>query len=104
MNRILLAAVLVVGLAGCTTTTPPSPEAVVTESCLAYGHSLSVLAAARYQGRLTPAQIATVNQANSVVVPLCTTPTPPTGAATVIDSVNQTLENLIFQVNQGPVS
>lgn len=99
MIRRTLAAALILGLAGCATA---SPELLVTEACATYGRSLSVLAAARYQGRLTPAQIATVDSSNSIVVPLCTAPTPPAGASTVVDSINRTLEALIFEASQGP--
>lgn len=102
MIRRFCAAFLVSGLAACATPAP-APETIVTEACNVYGRSLSVLAVARIQGRLTPEQIATVNQSNSIVVPLCTAPTPPAGAATVIESVNRTLEAMIFESNRGPV-
>lgn len=93
-------ATIILGLTSCATPAP-APETVVTEACNTYGRSLSVLAAARYQNRLTADQIAAVDQANTIVFPLCTAPTPPTGASTVIESLNRTLEALIFSANQG---
>lgn len=87
--------VLLLGLAACQVT--PTPQAYVLQSCAVYGRSLSVLAAARYQGKLNAEQIASVDAINTTVLPICLAPVPPSGAQATLDNANRTLEALIFQ-------
>lgn len=93
MIRRLCALSLAFSLMACAAATP---EATITQSCATYGRSLSTLAAARYQGRLSADQITAIDNLNTIVIPVCTAPTPPANGQAVLDGANQALEALIF--------
>lgn len=76
--------------------TPQPPVKTLTDSCRAYTNTLNVLTAARAQGRLSHAQIATVEETNTVALTLCAAPNPPTSAQSAIDELNRRLEEIIF--------
>lgn len=91
MKKLLLGSLLIV--AACTT----DPRVSVIQGCNAYGSSLSILAAARAQGRLTDGQIDAVNQTLPVALSTCGADTPPPDAQASIDLINATLERIIFE-------
>lgn len=89
MLKQLAACALVLGITACSN--PETTKAVkvgTTETCAAYGRALMV--AIRMKPKLTAQQIAIVDHANSVVVPICTAPNPPD-----ISSVNAITEQLM---------
>lgn len=88
---------ILLAMAACVTPAPVTPQGAVLQSCSVYGRSLSTLAAARYQGKLNADQIASVDALNTVVIPVCTSTTPPADAQATLDSANRALETLIFQ-------
>lgn len=87
---------LLLTAASCATG-PTAPRIAVKQACSTYASSLRVLSAARAQGKLTPEQVMQVNTANSMVVPICTAPEPPTadGEGTLA-GLNAMLEQMIF--------
>lgn len=74
-----------------------NPKAQVIQGCNAYGSSLSILAAAKSQGRLTPEQIKAVNDTVPTALAICGAETPPADAQTALAAVNAQLERIIFQ-------
>lgn len=76
MKRIVLVLALI--LAGCQG--GPSPAQLVTTGCQSYASLLFSLAGFRQAGKLTPSQVAAVDQTRQVVNPICSSPTPPTDA------------------------
>lgn len=86
---------LLLTAASCATG-PTDPRIAVKQACSTYASSLRVLSAARAQGKLTPEQVMQVNTANSVVVPICTAPEPPTDAEGTLEGLNAMLEQMIF--------
>lgn len=86
---------LLLTAASCATG-PTDPRVAVERGCSAYLASLRVLSAARAQGKLTPAQVMQVNRANSMAVPICTAPEPPTDAEGTLEGLNAMLEQMIF--------
>lgn len=95
--KYLLTLPLIAFLSACQVPAPATPQGTVLQSCTVYGRSLSLLAAARYQGRLNADQIASVDALNTVVLPVCTASYPPADAQATLDSANRALEALIFQ-------
>ena len=80
-NRLVLG-LLPLLLAACATvpSTGPSPQAVFAGTCTAYTGALTALTPLKASGKLSPAQIATINTVNATVTPLCegALPTNPT--------------------------
>lgn len=77
LNRLILA-LLPLMLAACATVpgTGPSPQSVFAGTCTAYTGALTAVTPLKASGKLSPAQIATVNTVNATVSPLCEGPLP----------------------------
>lgn len=78
MLRNLFVVLTVALLAGCAATpgASPSPQSVFAGTCTAYTGALVAITPLRTAGKLSAAQIATVNTVNATVTPLCEGPLP----------------------------
>lgn len=80
-------------LSACSTV--QAPEKTLIASCDTYGTAISRLAAYRAQGRLSDAQIATVDKVRAVAGPICTAETIPDNADAAMATVDQAAANLL---------
>lgn len=82
-----LAIGLVLVLSGCVGNVQPEQKLVT--ACNAYANTLVVLAGYKQAGKLSAAQIASVDQIRAVVNPICSGTTAPADVNSAINTVEQ---------------
>ncbi len=73
--KAILILVVLLALAACATT--QQTDVALTQACGAYGAAFKIALQRRQAGKLNPAQIQTVNNADKTVTPICTGQLPP---------------------------
>jgi hypothetical protein len=91
----VIALLIAAGLMLSACSTVQAPEKTLIASCDTYGTAISRLAAYRAQGRLSDAQIATVDKVRAVAGPICAADAIPDNADSAIAAVDQAAANLL---------
>lgn len=100
----LIAGFLLLSVSACAALTGPQADTKgLISACNGYAATLTTLAVANMNGKLSKPQVDTVNQVNSVVHPICSDPkmvSDPTHAKTKIESEILQLTLIQSQINQ----
>ncbi len=86
MKKISIVAALIVS--GCTSSPQQNPEVPVVQACATYYAALNAAVQLANNGKLNQIQINGINNINSVIMPICTSKTPPIGTQLVNQIIN----------------
>ncbi len=93
----LIVIILALALVGCT---PTQTTQGATSLCNSAANSLKVLTTARAAGKLSAAQVQSVHDAETLIDPVCTAPTPPIDAAAAASNLAAGLAALVTVQSQ----